>query len=176
MARDFLDRAGWRHPAQGTADPDVRRADGWHAGDPRSLRIMAVASASAMGPDVDACSGAAVVPRDFLAGRRYILRRLGRRRHAEQAGRAGVARGAAGALFAAVLGDVLAGSAAGGNGGAGSVAGATGARRAVPAGLAGPVLDRVRAGADQAAALCAAALSGDRHVDGRGAGTPRAVA
>src|ERR1700688_2543176 len=68
--------AGWRHPAQGTADPDVRRADGCHAGDPRSLRNMAVASASGMGPDVDACSCAAVVWRDLLARRRYIFRRL----------------------------------------------------------------------------------------------------
>src|SRR6266404_2245465 len=137
---------------------------------------MAVAPASGMGPDVDACSGAAVVRRDLLESRRYIFRRLDRRRHAEQAGGAGIARGAAWALSAIVLGDVLAGSAAGGNGGAGGVAGEARARRAVPAGLAGPVLDRVRAGADQAAALCAAALSGDRHVDGRGAGTPRAVA
>ena len=41
-------------------------------------------------------------------------------------------------------------------------------RREIPAGLAGAVLDRVRTGADQAAALCAAALSRDRHSD-RGA-------
>ena len=37
MARDFLDRAGRRHPAQGAADPDVRRADDRHAGDPRPV-------------------------------------------------------------------------------------------------------------------------------------------
>src|ERR1700687_3416452 len=56
------------------------------------------------------------------------------------------------------------------------VAGEAGARRAVPAGVAGAFLDRVRTGADQTAALRAAALSGDRHPDGRGAGAPRAVA
>src|SRR6266478_5688823 len=50
------------------------------------------------------------------------------------------------------------------------------ARRAVPVGVAGPVLDRVRTGADQATALRAAALSADRDPDHRRAGTPRAVA
>ena len=90
--------------------------------------------------------------------------------------RAGIPRRAARALSAAVLGDVLAGRAAGGHGGAGGVAGAARARRAVSAGLADPVLDRVRTGADQAAALRAAALSGDRDPDGRRAGAPRAVA
>jgi hypothetical protein len=58
--------------------PDVRRADDRHGGDPRSLRNMAVAPASGMGPDVDACSGAALVRRDLLASRRYIFRRLDR--------------------------------------------------------------------------------------------------
>ena len=81
-----------------------------------------------------------------------------------------------GALSAAVLGDVLAGRAAGGHGGAGGVAGAARARRAISAGLADPVLDRVRTGADQAAALRAAALSGDRDPHRRRAGAPRAVA
>ena len=36
-ARDLLDGAGRRHPAQGAADPDVRRADHPDAGDPRPL-------------------------------------------------------------------------------------------------------------------------------------------
>ena len=49
-----------------------------------------------------------------------------------------------GTLSAAVLGDVLAGRAAGGDGGAGGLAGEARARRAVPAGVAGSVLDRVR--------------------------------
>ena len=81
-----------------------------------------------------------------------------------------------GRLSAAVLGDVLAGRAARGHGGAGGLAGAARARRAVPAGVAGPVLDRVRTGADQAAALRAAALSGDRDPDRRRAGAAGAVA
>ena len=85
-----------------------------------------------------------------------------RRRHAEQDRRAGIARRAAGDLSAAVLGDVLAGRADGGFGRAGGVAGAARARRAVPARLADAVMDHVRAGADQAAALRAAAISCDR--------------
>ena len=68
------------------------------------------------------------------------------------------------------------GARAGGDGGAGGVAGAARARRAVPAGVADPVLDRVRTRADQAAALRAAALSGDRDPHRRRAGAPRAVA
>ena len=118
-----------------------------------------------LGPDVDAGSGAAVVRRDLLARRRYVFHGFDRRRHAEQARRAGIPRRAARALSAAVLGDVLAGSAAGGDGGAGGLAGAARARRAVPAGVAGSVLDRVRTGADQTAALRAAALSRDRDPD-----------
>ena len=37
MARDLLDGAGWRHPAQGAVDPDVRRACDRHAGDLRPI-------------------------------------------------------------------------------------------------------------------------------------------
>src|SRR6266481_8386583 len=176
MACDFLDRAGGRHPAQGTADPDVRGADDRHAGDPRSVFSMAVASASGMGPDVGPGSGAALVRRDLLARRRCIFRGFDRRRHVEQAVRAGIPWRTARSLSAAVLGDVLAGSGARRDGGAGGVAGEAGARRAVPAGVAGSVLDRIRTGADQTAALRAAALSGDRHPDGWGAGAPRVVA
>ncbi|MEH2527795.1 UPF0716 family protein affecting phage T7 exclusion [Bradyrhizobium sp. AZCC 2176] len=50
------------------------------------------------------------------------------------------------------------------------------ARRAISAGVAGAVMDRVRTGADQAAALRAAALSGDCDPHHRRAGAPRAVA
>ena len=53
VARDLLDGAGRRHPAQGTADPDVRRADDRHARDFRSIRNVALAPASGLGPDVD---------------------------------------------------------------------------------------------------------------------------
>src|SRR5471032_1665110 len=176
VARDLLDRAGRRHPAQGTADPGVRRAHDYHAGDPRSFRNMALAAAPGLGTDVAIGSGAAVVRRDLLARRRYIFRGFDRRRHAEQARRAGIPRRAARGLSAAVLGDVLAGSAARRNGGARGVAGEAGARRAIFAGVADSFLDRVRTGADQTAALCAAALSGDRYPHRRRAGAPRAVA
>jgi hypothetical protein len=46
---------------------------------------------------------------------------------------------------------------------AGDLARASRAGRAISARVADPVMDRVRTGADQAAALCAAALSCDRH-------------
>ncbi len=72
-----------------------------------------------------------------------------------------------GLLFRSVLGDVLAGLRAGGPGRADGVEGAARARRAIPAGLADPVVAGVRSGDDQAAALRAAALSGDRHPDRR---------
>ena len=74
---------------------------------------------------------------------------------------------AAGILFGAVLGDVLAGMCAGGPRRADGVESAARAGRAIPAGLADPVLARVRSGDDQAAALCSAALSGHRHPDCR---------
>ena len=91
-------------------------------------------------------------------------------------GGAGIPWRAARRLSAAVLGDVLAGRAARGHGDARDLAGAARARRAVSAGVAGPVLDRVRTGADKAAALRAAALSGDRDPDRRRAGAAGAVA
>ena len=56
---------------------------------------------------------------------------------------------------------------AGGFGGACGVGGVARTGRALPACLAGAVLDRIRGGGEQAAALRAAALSGDRHLDRR---------
>ncbi len=81
-----------------------------------------------------------------------------------------------GRLSAAVLGDVLARRAARGSCGARGVAGAARAGGAVFAGVACPFLDRVRTGAHQAAALRAAALSGDRDPDRGRAGAAGAVA
>ena len=175
-ACDLLDRAGRRHPAQGAADPDVRRPDHPGARDPRPLGGVAVAAAPGLGPDVDAGAGAAMVRRDLLARGRGVLLQFARRRHAEQARRAGIPWRAARPLSAAVLDHVLAGRGAGGDGGAGGMARAARARRAISAGVADPVLDRVRTGADQAAALRAAALSGDCDPHRRRAGAPRAVA
>src|SRR3979411_2258424 len=117
---------------------------------------MAVASASGMGPDVAIGSGTAVVRRDLLARRRCVLLRFDRRRHVEQASRAGIPRRTAWTLPAPVLGDVLAGSAAGGDGGAGGLAGEAGARRAVPAGVAGSFLAWGWAGVGRTAPLFAA--------------------
>ncbi len=99
-----------------------------------------------------------------------------RRRHAEQAGRAGVARRTARTVSAHVLGDVLAGSTASRNGGAGGLAGEARARRAIPAGVAAAFVDRIRTGVDQTAALRAATLPGNRYPRRRRAGAPRAVA
>ena len=176
LARDLLDRARRRHPDQGPADPDVRRPDHRRARDPGPRCLVAVEAAPALGPDVDAGAGAALVRRDLLARGRCLLRRFRRRRHAEQDRRPGIPWRAARTVSGAVLDHVLAGRAARGDGGAGGVAGAARARRAVPAGLADPVLDRVRGGADQAAALRAAAVSGDRDPHRRRAGAARAVA
>src|SRR6201999_3283676 len=72
-ADHLLDRDGRRHPAQGTADPDVRRADDRYAGDPGPNRDVALASTSGLGPGVDAAAGAAMVRRDLLARRRRLL-------------------------------------------------------------------------------------------------------
>src|SRR5215207_7294882 len=90
LARDFLDGARRRYPAQGPADPDVRRIDHRHARDPRSQCVLAVAAAPALGPDVDAGAGAAVVRRDLLARRSNLLHRFRWRRHARQIRRTGV--------------------------------------------------------------------------------------
>ena len=176
LARDLLDRACGRHPDQGAADPDVRGPDHRRARDPGPRCLLAVAAAPGLGPDVDAGAGAALVHRDLLARGRRLLCRFRRRRHAEQDRRAGIPWRAARRLPGAVLDHVLARRAAGGDGGACGVAGAARARRAIPAGLADPVLDRVRGGADQAAALCAAAVSRDRDPHRRRAGAARAVA
>ena len=176
LARDLLDGTGRRHPAQGPVDPDVRGAGDSDARDPRPQRELAVAAPSGLGPDVDAGAGAAMVHRDLLARRRYLLRQFARRRHAGKTRRAGIAWRAARILSAAVLDHVLAGRAARGHGGAGGVAGAARARRAISAGLAGAVLDRVRTGADQAAALRAAALSGGGDPRRGGAGAAGAGA
>src|SRR5262249_55672669 len=151
-----------------TCDRDAR--------DPRPQRDLAVAAASGLGADVDAGAGAAVVHRDLLARGRHLLHQFARRRHAVEARRAGIARCAARLLSLAVLDHLLAGGTARGHGDPGGVAGAARARRAISAGLAGAVLDRVRVGADQAAALRAAALSGDRDPDRRRAGTAGAGA
>src|SRR3954466_10184839 len=101
---------------------------------------MGLAAAPGLGADMAAGAGAALVHRDLLARRRYVLCRLGRRRHAEQARRAGIPRRAAGNLSAAVLGDVLAGRAVGGFAGARGVAGAARAGGAVSSRLADAVL------------------------------------
>ena len=87
----------------------------------------------------------------------------------------GVAWCAARALSAAVLDHLLARRATGRHGSARDLAGAARARRAISFGLAGAVLDRVRTGADQAAALRASALSGDCDPHRRCAGAAGAV-
>src|SRR6185437_13847115 len=136
---------------------------------------MAVALTSALGPDVDAGPSAAVVHGDLLAFGQRVLCRFSRWRHVEQAWRAGIPWRAARPLSADILDHLLARCAAGRHGGAGGVAGKARTWRAISAGMAGPVLDRVRARADQAAALCAAALSANRDPHRRRAGARGAV-
>src|SRR5215212_10845855 len=153
VARNLLDCIGRWYPAEGAADPDVCPACDRHLGHPRSLGRMALAPSPGLGTDLDAGSCAALVCRNLLARRRDVFYRFDRRRHVEQARGARIPWCAAGILSPAVLGDVLAGSAARRHGGSCGVAGEAGARRAVSAGLAAPVLDRFRIGADEAAAL-----------------------
>src|SRR5436190_21817458 len=148
LAGNLLDCARSRHPAQGTADPDVRRAYDRQPGDPRPVGRVALAPASGVGPDVDAGSGAAVVRRYLLARGRRVFRGFARRRHVEQAGGAGIAWCTARGLPVAILGDVLAGSAARRDGRLSGLAGKARARRPISARLAGSVLDRIRTGAD----------------------------
>ncbi len=115
----LLDSDGRRHPAQGAADPDVRRAYRRDADDPRSFCGVVVAAAAGLGPDVDSGAGAALVRSDFPQGGRHVLRGFARQRHADQGReRAGIPRRAAGTLFPAVLGDILAGRDTCGHGGA----------------------------------------------------------
>ena len=68
------------------------------AGHSRSLGGVALAASAGMGPDLDAGSRLAVVRRDLLARGRCLLRQFNRRRHAEQAVGAGIARHAARSL------------------------------------------------------------------------------
>src|SRR6185369_7778123 len=168
MARVYL---SWQRGEDPERPPWTSPAIVW-----TPLAGMAVAAAPGLGPDVDAGAGAAVVRRDLLARRRGVLLRFARRRHAEQARRAGIPWRAARPLSAAVLDHVLAGRGAGGNGSARGMACAARARCAISAGVAGAVLDRIRTGADQAAALRAAALSGDCDPHRGRAGAPRFVA
>src|SRR5947209_15910815 len=175
VAGNLLDCAGGWHPAQGTADPDVRRAYDRQSGNPRPVGRVVLAPASGVGPDLDAGSGAALVRRDLLARRRHVFRGFARRRHVEQAGGAGIPWCTARSLSAAILGDVLAGGAARRNGRPCGLAGKARARRPISARLAGPILDRIRTGTDQAAALRAAAVSSDRDPHGRCTGTARVV-
>src|SRR5581483_12257787 len=137
---------------------------------------MALVATPGLGADLDTRARPAVVCRDLLARGRYFLCRFNWWRHVEQTGGTGIARRATRALSAPVLGNVLARRAAGGDGRTRRLAGAARARRAIPAGMAGTVLDRVRARADQAAALRAPVISGDCHSHGGCARASRAVA
>src|SRR5690606_32446964 len=141
-----------------------------------SLRIVALAAAVGLGTDVGACPHHAVVCRDLPPRRRHVFHGLNRRRHAEQARGSGITWSAARHLLPAVLDYVLARRGARGAGGARSLARAAGAGGAVSARVADSVMDRVRIRVDEAAALCAAALSRDSDPVGLGAGAPRPVA
>src|SRR6185437_16439945 len=136
---------------------------------------MAKAFAACLGTDVDAGPRHAVVRCDFSPRRRHIFRGLDWRRHAEQARSSGITWSTTRNLLPAVLDYVLAWRAAGGIGGSRGLARASGTGGALSARLADAILDRIRTGVDQVAALCAAAVSGDRDPVGLGAGAPRAV-
>ena len=136
----------------------------------RPLGALAAGAAAARRHRLARAAGAAVVHRHHhaRAGDSFFAE-FGRPRHAGKVvERPGSAWRAARLLIFVLFwvtfwpGAMLAGA-----GGAGGLGGAARAGAQVPAGLARAVLDRVRAGGDQAAALRAAALSGDRHPDRR---------
>ena len=110
----------------------------------RSLGELACGAAADPWRDLALRSGAAVVPRHRQPFRLEFLCRIGRAGFVEQGGeRSGGAWGAAGLLFRAVLGDVLAGRDAGRHGRSEHLGGAPREGREIPA-----VLDR--AGLDRA--------------------------
>ena len=113
----------------------------------------------------------AVVHRDPGPQRRQFLFRLARRRSVCQGGRRpGNPWLAAGFLLRGILGNILPRRYAGRACRAGGVAGAQRAGRQIPSRLGRTVVDRVRTGADQAAPLRAAALSGHCDPDCRSHG------
>src|SRR5690349_12539370 len=123
---------------------------------------MVLAAAADLGCDVDPGTRTAMVRRHRASLWRRVLYLVSRGRPFQQGGLAtGIARRAARLLPRHLLADVLAGSRARGPCGSAGVVRATPAHDSISAGLAGPVVDRVRARDHQAAALCAAALSGD---------------
>src|SRR5437764_382910 len=83
------------------------------------------------GPGAGPGARAALLRRDLLARRRTVLPGFRRRRPAGQFGRSAVPGRAAPPLFGPFRGDVLAGRAAAGHGGACDMAGAARARRAI---------------------------------------------
>ena len=124
-AGDLLDRAWRRNVVEGAGDPAVRRANRADTINCRSLRTLALVTASSRGSRLDDRVGAAVVHRHHREVRRGLLRKGGRRRHAGQDfQRSGIARRPARRLFSLVLGDVLARLGAGRTGGAGGLASA----------------------------------------------------
>ena len=136
--------------------------------DRRPFHVVGLVAASGRRHRVGGVAGAAVVRGDHPAVRRRILPGVGRTGPAEQAVPGpGIPRRPAWILFSAVLGDVLAGGDAGRRVGAVRVRVAAGAGRQIPARMDRADLDPVRAHRDQAAALCAAAVSRDRNPDRR---------
>ena len=133
----------------------------------RSVRWLAALRPFA-GRALALSAGAAVVFRHRQPLRLELLCRIGRPRSDEQVvERPGGPWRAAGLLFRAVLGDVLAGRDARRHGGAERLGGAAREGREIPAVLDRAGLDRDGAGGHQAAALRAAALSGDCDPDRR---------
>ena len=120
-AGDLLDRARRRHPAQGSGDRDVRRAhrrDAWRSLD-RSLRGCGAAAARrhCSGSACWCCPGSS--PSSAGPAASFFAESVGQDLIEQGDQRAGGAWRAAGLLFRAVLGDVLAGRDAGRHGDAG---------------------------------------------------------
>ena len=134
----------------------------------RPQRALAAGAAARARILVAHSSRAAMVRRHRVQIRQRVFFRIRRPGHAQQGReRAGIARRVAGILSSSVLRHVLAGVDLLRAGRARDLSRLETARDAVSARLARSVMDRVRTRRDQAAALCAAALSRDRDPDRR---------
>ena len=179
LAGDLLDRARGRHAAEGPADPDGRRSRRRRAGRSvdRSARWLLALGRCPASPGLRSwcCPGSS--PSSAARGESFFAESVGAGSAQQGVQRPGIPRRAARLLSRCCSGS-RSGRARRWRRLAAPAVWA--ARREpgdqVPAGLARAVLDRVRAGGDQAAALRAAALSGDRDPDRRRASMRGALA
>ena len=164
---DLLGGAGRRVSGQGADHADGPGLRQPRAGDPCKGLGLAAGVEAASRPDPVPAGGGALVRADHGRHQGRLPRGFAGRGHDEQGGgRAGGPWGAARLLSRRLLPHRLAHGALDPAGGALRLARAARARRGLSASLARACLAALRGGADQAAPLCAAAVSGARDPDG----------